>query len=70
MIQENTPKLVNENKNFMFTFVPSAEDIHMTVVKLKSDSAPGHAGFGASFFQHYQEINKIDVINVVTQFFL
>ncbi|XP_058751049.1 uncharacterized protein LOC131624079 [Vicia villosa] len=69
LINANVPHLLNDNSNAMLTLIPSADEIHGAVKNLNANSAPGPNGFGGIFYHTYWNIIKLDVINVVTQFF-
>lgn len=69
LIRDVVPSLVNDITNEMLTMIPTADEIHRSVLNLNSNSASGPDGFGGIFFHHYWDIIKLDVINVVTQFF-
>lgn len=56
MIQDNIPKLVDEQTNRMISRIPSEEEIHSTVMNLKSDSSSVPDWFGALFYQKYWDI--------------
>jgi len=61
--------LVNEQTNNLLTLIPSETEIKEAFFSLNGDGAPGHDGFGGHFFQTYWSIVKVDVINVVMEFF-
>jgi len=69
MVEEVTPKLVDDNTNAMLTMLPSHMEIRNAVFGLNKEGAPDPDGFGAYFFQTYWDIVSNDVINVVLEFF-
>lgn len=64
------PLMVNEQTNAMLTMVLTATEIKSFIFCLNVDSAPEPDGFGGTFYHNYWDIIKIDVINVVSRFFL
>ncbi|GAU28119.1 hypothetical protein TSUD_295560 [Trifolium subterraneum] len=69
LVEEVIPNLIYEEVNTLLTMLPSYDEIKSAVFSLNKDSAPGPDGFGAFFFQHYWDIVKEDVLNVVLDFF-
>ena len=53
----------------MLTMRPSRDDVKNVVFSLNKDGAPGPDGFGAFFFQHFQNTIHNDLFNAVIQLF-
>ncbi|CAK8535930.1 unnamed protein product [Lathyrus sativus] len=70
MVDDTIPRLVDDNMNVVLSQLPSLEEISTNVFALNKDSAPGPNGFGATFFQLFWNIVKVDVSNPVTDFFI
>ena len=69
LVEEAIPELLDDNVNNLLTMIPTSDEIKNAVFALNTDSASGPDGFGASFYQTYWEVIKVDVINAVLQFF-
>jgi len=69
MIAAHIPKVVFEYESSMLVRCLSNDEIKKVVFALNSDSAPGHDGFGGSFFHGCWDIVGSDDCNVVKQFF-
>ncbi|GAU48962.1 hypothetical protein TSUD_406700 [Trifolium subterraneum] len=69
LAEEVIPTLITYDINAIMTMLSSHQEIKAAVFALNKDSAPSSDGFGAFFFQHYWEIVKLEVYNVVLEFF-
>ena len=69
LIEDSIPNLISEEVNTLLTRLPTPTEIHEAVMAMNKDGAPSPDGFGASFFQSYWDIVKLEVINAVLEFF-
>jgi len=70
LVEDCIPTLVTKHTNNLLTLLPTDKEIYNAVLALNKECAPGPDGFGAIFFHTYWDIVKIDVINVVQEFFI
>lgn len=70
LINDFIPNLVNEDRNNMLTKIPNGTKIKQSIFSLNKEGAPGPDGFGAFLFHTYWDIIKLNVIEVVKQFFM
>lgn len=69
LVEKSIPCLLDDNMNSLLTILPLVYEVSTTVFSLNKDRAPGPGGFGASFFQSFWDVVKVDVCNAVIQFF-
>lgn len=60
---------MDTHMNEIMTIIPLAKEISNAVLSLNKSSTPSPDGFGGVFYHKYWDLIKVDICNVITQFF-
>lgn len=61
---------ISEEDNINLTAISSKEEIKEAVFILSSDSTAGQDGYNGTFFQHFWDIIKYDIIAFIRKIFI